>query len=392
VSGGLILKSIRILDFSWVLAGPYATRLLADFGAEVIKIQPLSAEAGDRYSRGYYNTWNRNKLGITLNLNQPGGVEIAKRLVKISDAVVENFSPRVMANWGLSYSDLKTLKPDIIVLSLSILGHTGPWRDYTGFGPTAQAFSGITSLTAYAGQPPAGIGFSYADHVAALYACLAFMGALEYRLKTGKGQYIDLSETEATTGLLSEAIRDYTLAGREPQAAGNNSDEIAPQGVYSCRGNDRWCAISVTAEGEWASFKRAVGHPLWAEDASFATPDDRRKNREALDSFIQDWTQVHAAEEVMAIMQQEGVPAGVVQNASDLVHDPQLKSRGFFFSLDHPVLGNTTADSSPIRLSGNPAQYRRAAPVPGQDNEYVYGGLLGLSESEINKLRKEEII
>ena len=153
-----ILHGIRILDFSWVLAGPYATRLLADFGAEVIKVQPLLPEAEDKFSQGYYNTWNRNKLGITLNLGKPEGIEIAKKLVKISDAVVENFSPRVMVNWGLDYPELRKLKPDIILLSMSVMGHTGPWRNYTGFGPTVQAFSGITYLTSYPDQPPLGIG------------------------------------------------------------------------------------------------------------------------------------------------------------------------------------------------------------------------------------------
>ena len=185
--GSSILHNIRILDFSWVLAGPYATRLLADFGAEVIKIQPLMAEEDDAFSRGYYNAWNRNKLDITLNLNKPEGIGIVKKLVKISDVVVENFSPRVMANWGLDYAELQKIKPEIIFLSLSIMGHSGPWKDFSGFGPTVQAFSGITSLTGYPGQPPSGVGYSYADHIAGLYASLAIMGALEYRSKNGKG-------------------------------------------------------------------------------------------------------------------------------------------------------------------------------------------------------------
>src|SRR4030042_46596 len=189
-----VLQGIRILDFSWVLAGPYATRILADFGAEVIKVQPLLPREEDKFSRGYYNTWNRNKLGITLNLNKAGGIALAKRLVSISDAVVENFTPRVMANWGLDYTNLKEIKPDIIMLSLSTMGSTGPRRDYTGFGPTIQAFSGMTYLTSFPGKPPLGLGTSYADHIAGLFACLALLGALEYRRQTGAGQYIDLSQ------------------------------------------------------------------------------------------------------------------------------------------------------------------------------------------------------
>ena len=193
VTNRAILQNIRILDFTWVLAGPYATRIMADFGAEVIKVQPLISEAEDRFARGYYNTWNRNKLGITLNLNKPQGVALAKKLVGISDAVVENFAPRVMANWGLDYDNLKKIKPNIIMLSMSTMGNTGPWRDYVGFGPTVQAFSGITYLTSYRGKPPSGLGFSYADHVAGLMATLALLSAMEYRRKTGEGQYIDVS-------------------------------------------------------------------------------------------------------------------------------------------------------------------------------------------------------
>ena len=233
---GSILKNVRILDFGWVLAGPFATRMLADFGAEVIKIQPLLPEAQDRFSLGYYNTWNRNKLGVTLNLNCAEGLEIARKLAAISDAVVENFATRVMSNWELDYTHLKMLKPDIIMLSLSAMGHTGPWQDFTGFGPTVQAFSGITYLTGYPGKPPLGQGYSYADHVAGLYGCLSLLGALEYRFRTGKGQHIDLSQTEAMTSLLSNSILEYTLRATEPRPAGNTSQEAAPHGVYRCAG------------------------------------------------------------------------------------------------------------------------------------------------------------
>ena len=217
-----VLQNIRILDFTWVLAGPYATRILADFGAEVIKVQPLLPQEEDEFRRGYDNTWNRNKLGITLNLNKPEGIALAKRLVGISDAVVENFTPRVMANWGLDYASLKKIKPDIIMLSLSTMGNTGPWRDYTGFGPTIQAFSGMTYLTSFPGKPPLGLGTSYADHIAGLYGCLALLGALEYRQKTGEGQYIDLSQVEAMASLLGGAVLDYQLEGREVAAVGNS--------------------------------------------------------------------------------------------------------------------------------------------------------------------------
>jgi benzylsuccinate CoA-transferase BbsF subunit len=372
-----VLKGIRILDFSWVLAGPYATRILADFGAEVIKVQPLLPPAEDKFARGYYNTWNRNKRGVTLNLNSPDGIALAKRLVALSDAVVENFTPRVMANWGLDYENLKKIKADIIMLSLSTMGGSGPWKDYTGFGPTVQAFSGLTHLTSYPGGPPLGPGTAYADHVAALFACLALLGALEYR-RSGEGQHIDISQVEAMASLLGDAF-----------IPPKNS---AASGVYRCRGEDRWCALSVSTEEEWRGLKKALGNPPWADAKRFATPASRLKNKKALDGLIGEWTGKHTAEEAMTLLQEHGVAAGVVQDAKDLIKDPQLKSRGFFVELEHPEMGRTISDANPIGLSDSPPAYTRPAPLPGQDNEYVYGGLLGLSQTEINRLKETGVV
>jgi benzylsuccinate CoA-transferase BbsF subunit len=387
-----VLQDIRILDFSWVLAGPYVTRLLADFGAEVLKVQPLLPEEEGTFSRGYYNTWNRNKLGITLNLNKPEGVALAERLVGISDAVVENFTPRVMANWGLDYDSLKKIKPDIIMLSLSTMGNTGPRRDYVGFGPTIQAFSGITYLTSFPGRPPLGLGTAYADYVAGLVACLALFGAVEYRRRTGEGQYIDVSQVEAMASLLGDAILHYTINGKEVEAVGNSSTEAAPHGVYRCKGDDRWCAIAVFIDEEWQGFKGALGNPPWAEDKRFATLTNRLKNSEKLDKLVEGWTEKHTAEETMALLQKNGIAAGVVQSASDLAQDPQLKERHFFVELDHPEMGKTISDATPVRLSDTPARYNRAAPLLGQDNDYVYGELLGLSEGEMAELKKQGVI
>ena len=374
-----VLKNVRILDFTWVLAGPYATRLLADFGAEVIKVQPLLPREEDDFARGYYNTWNRNKLGITLDMGTPDGIALAKKLVLSSDAVVENFTPRVMANWGLGYANLKAIKPDIIMLSLSTMGSTGPLRDYTGFGPTIQAFSGLTYLTAYPGGPPLGPGTAYADHIGGLFACLALLGALEYRQKTGQGQYIDVSQVEAMASLLGDAF----VPGKET---------AAPHGVYRCKGEDRWCALAVFTDEEWRGFKKALGSPPWADGKKFATLASRLKNKKNLDGLIEGWTEKHTAEEVMTLLQKDGVAAGVVQSAADLAKDPQLRQRGFFIELDHPQTGKTISDAAPVRLSDTPPGYSRPAPLTGQDNSYVYGQILGLSKGEINKLKKQGII
>ena len=374
-----VLKGIRVLDFTRVLAGPYATRLLADFGAEVIKVQPLLPREEDDFASGYYNTWNRNKLGITLDMSKPEGVALARKLVLASDAVVENFTPRVMANWGLDYQNLKVIKPDIIMLSLSTMGNTGLRRDNTGFGPTIQAFSGLTHLTAYSGGPPLGPGTAYADHIGGLFACLALLGALEYRRRTGEGQYIDVSQVEAMASLLGDAF----VPGKET---------AAPHGVYRCKGEDRWCALAVFTDEEWRGFKKALGSPPWADGKKFATLASRLKNKKNLDGLIEGWTEKHTAEEVMTLLQKDGVAAGVVQSAADLAKDPQLRQRGFFIELDHPQTGKTIYDAAPVRLSDTPPGYSRPAPLTGQDNSYVYGQILGLSKGEINKLKKQGII
>jgi len=275
---------------------------------------------------------------------------------------------------------------------MSTMGNTGPWRDYAGFGPTVQAFSGITYLTSYPGKPPLGLGYSYADHVAGLMAVLALLGALEYRRRTGEGQFIDVSQVEAMASLLGDAIVDYTRNGKTVEPVGNSSTHAAPHGVYRCRGDDRWCAITVFTDEEWQGFKRALGNPNWAEDSRFATLTSRLKNVDELNRLVEGWTRRHTAEEVMTRLQEQEVAAGVVQDASDLANDPQLKQRGFFVELDHPELGKTISDATPIRLSGTPAKYHRAAPTPGQDNDYVYKQLLGMSESEVAELGERDII
>jgi benzylsuccinate CoA-transferase BbsF subunit len=265
------------------------------------------------------------------------------------------------------------------MLSLSAMGNSGPWKDYVGFGPTVEAFSGLTGLTAYPGGPPLGPGTAHADHVAGLMACLALLSALERRRRTGEGSYIDVSGVEAMVGLLGDAFIP-------PQEA------AAPSGVYPCRGEDRWCALSVYGEEEWDSFKQALGSPLWAEEDSFATLASRLKNKEALDELISVWTAQHTPQEVTAVLQEQGVAAGVVQDAGDLSGDPQLKERGFFVELDHPEAGKTFSDASPLRLSDSPPAYRCPAPLPGQDNQYVYGRLLGLTGAELDRLREQGVI
>lgn len=371
-----ILYNLRILDFTWALAGPYATRLLADFGVEVIKVQsPLMEWEDDAFSRGYYAAWNRNKLSVTLNLNQPEGITLAKKLVAISDAVIENFTPRVMANWGLDYANLKKIKPDIIMVSMSVLGQG---NHYSGYGPTVHALSGMTALTSFPGHSPLGPGLAYADHAAGLYAAMQLLAALEKRRKTGKGQHIDISEVDIMNELLPD---NKTL-----KPLGNYSPEAAPHNVYQCQ-DSHWVAIAVASEAEWRGLKQALGNPSWAEDDKFTSFKKRLKNRAELDKQINAWTKQYTAQKAMSLLQASGVATGVVQDASDLAQDLQLQARDFFIKdTKTPFI-----DASPIRMPGVDMEYR-PAPSPGQSNDYVYGELLGISEKERAGLKARGII
>ncbi len=384
------LENLRILDFSWVLAGPFATRILADFGAEIIKVQPVFSKMDSDFDHYYYNMWNRNKLGITLNLSNSKGLSIAKKLVAISDVVVENFSPRVMSNWGMDYDSLRQLKPDIIMLSLSTMGHYGPWRNYVGFGPTVHAFSGLTSLIGYPGESPIGLGTSYADHAAGLFSCLALIGALEYRRKTGKGQFIDISQVEVMCGLMGSIILEHQL--KEDHVEISDHATVTVSGVYRCRGNDRWCVISITSDKEWRRLVHVMAETSVTNREQFMNVNARWENNGELNSLIETWTIQHTAEEIMTILQCEGIAAGVVQNAQDIAMDPQLESRDFFVRLNHPTLDETISDGNPIYLSQTPHQYIRSSPVVGQHNEFVYRQLLGMSDADLQELKRNKVI
>jgi len=390
-----ILKGLRILDFTWVLAGPYATRILSDFGAEVIKIQSKKTAGGvESNLTGYFSHWNRNKRSITLDMSYPEAKEIVLRLAKISDVVIENFSTRVMSNWGLDYERLKEVRPDIIMVSMSAMGQTGPWKDFVAFGPTLQALSGLTYLTSFAKESPLGMGYAYANPVAGLHAALAILAALEFRDRTRKGQYIDLSQYEAMCTLLGPALLNASANHKDISPQGNHSDSVpaAPYGCYQCSGADRWCVIGVFNETEWENLCNILGRPDWTREERFSHLSRRKENKEDLDRFLEHWTLQHSPEEVVNLLQQGGVAAGVVQNAEDLANDPHLKARDFFMSLEHPVLGKTFTDASPIRFKKKSRDILKAAPLLGEDNEYVYLELLGFTKEEFASYAERGII
>jgi len=392
---GQPLTGLRVLDFTWMLAGPYATRILADFGAEVIKVQSKKTAKGvESNPTTYFNTWNRNKRSITLDMSFPEAREILLKLIERSDVLIENFSPRVMLNWGLNYEKLKEVTSGLIMLSMSAMGHTGPWKDYVAYGPTLHALSGLTYLTSFEKDSPMGLGYAYADSVSGLYAALAVLAALEYRERTGQGQYIDLSEYEAICTLMGPALLDVSLHEKEVFPHGNRSNNIpaAPYGCYQCSGLDRWCVIAVFNEEEWQNLCKVLGDPDWAKEEKFSTLLKRKENAEELDPLLNQWTLQHTPEQVVSLLQEISVPAGVVQNAEDLARDPQLVARDSFIHLEHPILGNTISDRSPIRFEDDLTAGWKAAPLLGEDNRYVFIELLGITEGEFSSLIEKGIV
>jgi crotonobetainyl-CoA:carnitine CoA-transferase CaiB-like acyl-CoA transferase len=390
-----IIGELRVLDFSRVLAGPFATRILGDFGAEVIKVQTRKTATGSDDNNGpYFNAYNRNKRSITLDMSHPKARELALQLTAISDVVVENFSPRVMFNWGLNYEKLREVKNDLIMVSMSGMGQTGPWKNFGAFGPTVQSLGGLTYLTSYSKDAPIGLGYSYADAVAGLYCAIAILAALEHRDRTGLGQYIDLSEYEAVCTLIGPALLQAAVDQEEIRPQGNRSPDIpaVPHGCYKCLGEDRWCVIAVFDEDEWRSLCTVSGHPEWAQDPRFSSLEMRKEHSEELDGLIQAWTSRNTAERVMQLLQEAGVHAGVVQSAEDLANDPQLQARGLFVNMEHPVLGKTVSDGTPIKMGSESLEGWKRAPLLGEDNEYAYRKLLGLSEDEFRSYIEHGII
>ncbi len=390
-----ILTGIRVLDFTRVVAGPFATRMLADFGAEVIKIQ--SSKITGRFESNtdpYFCNWNRNKRSITLDMGHPEARKLFLKLASASDVVVENFSPRVMTNWDLTYNHLEPVNPGIIMLSMSGLGHTGPWRDQVAYGPTVQALGGLTYLTAYEQREPMGVGFAYADMVSGLYGAIAVVAALEDRELTGRGQWIDLSEHEAACTALGPAFTETFLDGQATEPRGNIEihQQAAPYGCYRCRGSDRWCVIAVYNNEEWLALCGEIDDPALVEDKRFASKKGRQAFKEPLDQFIGSWTKGQSAEDVVERLQNVGVAAGVVQNAEDLANDPQLVANDFFTTLEHPVLGRMTTDTTPIRFDKIPRKAWKPAPQLGDANNYVFGELLGLSTPEIVAYKQKGVI
>lgn len=408
------LHGVRVIDLTRVWAGPHATRMLADMGAEVIHVTsrklvgPVAVSRETARILGVYpddepgeRHWNRNsqtndlarnKHDITLELDTSEGLSLLRRLVSMSDVVVENFSPRVMPKFGLDYPRLKELNPRIILCSMPGYGSTGPYRGFISYGTNLDPASGLASLMGYPGEGPHMSGNAYPDPVAGLFAVGAILTALYHQRATGEGQYIDLSQAEAATALLGEVSLGVRLNGAVPSRNGNRHPRRAPHGCYPCRGEDAWVAIAVRGEGEWRAFAGVMGQPAWCSESRYATVSGRLEHQDELDRHIVDWTAERHVYDVMHALQAAGVPAGVVVNAEQLVNDPHLDAREFFWDIDHPEAGPRRYAGQPVRMSATPARPHRPAPCLGQHNDQVLRDLLGLTAGELAVLREKGVI
>ncbi len=403
------LQGVRIVEMGQLIAIPFAMKLLGDMGAQVIRLESTRRLESYRSDSVYQNEvhgefWNRganfyeqnrNKLGITLDLGRPEGLEVLRRLIAVSDVFAENFTPRVIRNFGLEYSDLCRIKPDIIMVSSTGYGFDGPWANFGATGPATEGASGLAYATGYPGGPPVMAEIPYVDYTAGEHTVFAVMTALMNRLRTGKGQFIDVSQTQTAAVTIPEILLDYAANGRTPERIGNADPVMAPHGCYPCRGDDRWLAIAVGDDSEWQGLCRVLGRLEWAEDPRLSGTLGRWKYREEIDTLLESETAKWDAHELMTALQAEGVPAGAVLDSKDLLFNPHLMERQFYEIVRHhpsTEMPPLPYASRPWKLSGTPAVSPQAAPIMGEHNEFVFGELLGLSVEQIADLEEEGVI
>jgi crotonobetainyl-CoA:carnitine CoA-transferase CaiB-like acyl-CoA transferase len=389
------LAGVKILDLFWILAGPGATRMLADYGAEVIHVEstghldtlrvipPYRHANPHPEGAGAFQCANANKLGITLNLASEEGREIALELVRRSDVVTESFAPGVVSRYGLGWETLREVKPDLVMISSCLLGQSGPWRDLTGFGNLAAAVTGFQQLACWPGSPPAGPYAAYTDFIGVRYNALAILAALEYRNRTGVGQYIDMAQGEAALHFLAPAFLDYAAHGRVPGPSGNSDRELFPHGIFACAGEDAWVAIAARDETDWRALCAAIGR----EDLA-----SRRAEREVVDAALGEWTRTRTPAEVEFALQARGVPAHAVLDMPGLYACPQLQHRGHFVEIAHEIFGTTTIESSRLRFSRARARVPESSLDFGRDNRAVLESILGYSPERIAELEARGVL
>jgi crotonobetainyl-CoA:carnitine CoA-transferase CaiB-like acyl-CoA transferase len=402
----LPLANIRVLDFTQVRVGPQFTQWLAVMGAEVIRVEtktrpesfkmtnnPGNITAPVKYRVGYFASLNYSKQSITINMKSPKSFELIKDLLKHIDIVAENFRTGVMERWGMGYNDLKKINPGIILLSASGFGRTGPMKDEPAYAPVIDGFSGYSYVNGYPDGEPAEAGArGFSDSIAAYQGVFAVMAALYHRSKTGEGQFLDLSMSEADVALGPEAIIEYAVTGRVQQRLGNSDKHMAPHNIYRCLGEDNWIAIAVSNEKEWKGLCKAIGNPKWTKDNKFSDAAGRRTHKDELDALIETWTAKHDHYEAMKILQQAGVIAGASLKVEEFCSDPHIKERGFLIDIEYPDKSSIRRSALPFNLSGSGKGNYTHPPEAGENNRYVFGTIMGLSPEKIKELEKEQVI
>lgn len=396
------LEGVKIVDFCTAAAGPLAMKHFADHGATVIHVESNTALDIARLSppfkdniiglnrSGWWVEYNSSKLGMSLNLNHALGLGIAKKLVAWADIVASSYTPGRMEKWGLGYEDLREIKPEIVMYVTCNQGQTGPQAKRVGYGVQLSAHAGYTHLVGWPDREPCEAYGAVTDWMAAIMSVAAIAAALDFSRRTGIGQLIDVSQLETAEFFLTPLLLDYFVNGRIASRRGNRSDRAAPHGAYRCLGEDRWCAIAIYTDQEWDAFCNTIGNPAWTADAKFATQLGRLHNAAELDRAVEEWTKNRRAEEVMRLLQEAGVPAGLIEDARDMHEDPQLKHRRHFVELEHSEMGEVAHSRLGFRLSDTPDQ-PRAAPCLGEHNEYICTQILGMSDDEYLKLLTEGV-
>ena len=409
------LNNVRIVDLGSAWAGPMAGQLLADMGAQVIKVESRARMDGMRLGRpmvgedvagGDRGLWpelqpvfhglNRNKLSITLNLRTDEGRATLRRLVAISDVVLSNFSPGVLERLGMDFASLRRIKPDIIVAAMPAFGDTGPLRDMLAYAPIIQALSGMMSLVGYApedDEPLVGeLQAAWSDTVAALFTALSVAAALRHRNRTGQGQYLEAAHLEGTASMLGVPMLEYQMTGVAPTPSGNDDPDFAPHNNYPCSHEDEWVAISAGSEADWSALVQSVGDPTLADDPRFSTHAERWRNRRELDDAISRWTRTLSAWQVTELLQARGVAAMPVMNIGDQFADPHLNARETYVEVDHPHVGAEMVYGVPWRLSHNPGGVHSPAPVLGEHNNYVLAEVLGIDQDSLQQLAAAQVV
>lgn len=394
-----VFQDLKIAAFNWAMVGPLTLKFFADYGATVVRVEtslrpcvtrtsaPFKDNIAGINRSGYFNHFSANMMSLSLNMNTPSGLEIARELIGWADVAMENFTPGVMDKWGLGYDALRKINPRIIMVRQNGFGIEGPYKNLAAFGMILAAIAGIPQYIGWPdrGPLPVGVG-AYTDCISPRFAAAALIAALEYRDKTGNGQMIDLAQFETALYFLGPGLLEAAVNKREPVRNGNTVEFAAPHNVYRCKGNERWCTIAVTNDAQWAALCNAMGMPDLATDPSYDSLQHRKLNEPKLDNIIESWTLNRAPEEVMSILQAAGIPSGVVENSADIFQDPQLRARGLFWPMEHNEIGMFTHLGSSMVLSDTPAHASTPSPCLGEHNEYVLTKILGKTDEQFVEL------